>query len=142
MTRLCWSLRTGNFMSLNSLQLTRHLTLSSLHIEVNLTSGVTVSPEMVKASTQASPTHSFAMLMPSITKPRISILSKFASWNVVRNSPLANSTKSPELKCNSISVRASVSHRRRGSLESRNRKGWLLPLPSNRRALISSGKKT
>ena len=142
MTRLCWSLRTENFRFLNSLQPTHHLLLSSLHIVVVLTPGVTFNPEMVNASAQASPTHSLAMLMPSMTKPRISILSKLASWNEVRNSPFANNTKYPELKYNSISVRTSVSHRRRGSLESRNRKGWLLPLPLNRRALISSGKKT
>ena len=100
-----------------------------------------LSPEMVKASAHASPTHWFAILRPSMTKPRISILSKFASWNAVRSSPFANSTKYPEFKNNSISVRTSVSQRMRGSLESRYRKGWLLPLPSKRRALISSGKK-
>ncbi len=119
-----------------------YLCLSRPHIRVNLISGETFSPEMVKESTHAAPTHSFAMLMPSITNPRISILSKFASWKAVRSSPSANRIKCPALNWSSIFERASVSQRVRGSLESRVRKGWLLPLPSKRLALISSGKNT
>ena len=123
-------------------QIVVYLSLSRPHIRVNLTSGETFNPEMVKESAHAAPTHSFAMLIPSITKPRISILSKLASWNTVRSLPSANSIKCPALNWSSIFSRVSVSQRVRGSLESRIRKGWLLPLPSNRLALISSGKNT
>ena len=90
---------------------------------VNLISGETFSPEIVKESAHAAPTHSFAMLIPSMTKPRISTLSKFASWKAVRSSPSANSTKCPVLNWSSIFERVSVSQRVRGSLESRVRKG-------------------
>ena len=67
-------------------------------MEVNLASGVMFRLEIVKESAHAVPTHSFAILIPSMTKPRISILSKLASWNVVRYFPSANRTKYPALK--------------------------------------------
>ena len=75
-----------------------YLALSCPHVEVSLASGVTFRSEIVKESAQAVPSHWFAILMPSMTKPRISILSKLASWNAVRNSPSANRMKCPKLK--------------------------------------------